>query len=97
MTTKWTTKTEKYLNFTKFFWNKLSKPWRHHLKSLNNRKIIVWFNKTLNRVLNNAAYLRQWYNIVKYEQKRKQEQKGISWRIQLLFFLEIYIESQNSH
>ena len=29
--------------------------------------------------------------------KRKPEQKGISWRILLLFFLEIYFESQINH
>ena len=86
MTTKRTTKTEKYLNFTKFFWNKLSKPWRHHLKSLNNGKIIVWYNKTLKPALITEANFRKWYNIVKYEKKRKPEQKGISWRILLLFF-----------
>ena len=29
--------------------------------------------------------------------KRKPEQKGISWRILLLFFLEINFESQNNY
>ena len=79
-------KTEKYLNFTKFFWNKLFKPWRHNLKSLNRRKTIVWFSEILKRALNNEAKLRKWHNIVKYEKKRKPEQKEISWRLLLLFF-----------
>ena len=64
MTTKRTTKTEKYLNFTKYFWNKL---WKHHLKSLNNKKFIVWFNETFKRALNSEANIRKIYNIVTYE------------------------------
>ena len=75
MTAKRTPKTEKYLNFTKFIWNKLSKPWRRHLTRLNNKKIIARFKKTFNK-LNKWANLQKWYNIVKYEKKRKPEKKG---------------------
>ena len=40
--------------------------------------VIVWFNKTLKGALNNDASLRKGYNIVNYEKKLKQEQKGIN-------------------
>ena len=89
MTTKRTTKTEKYLNFTKFFGNKSSKPWRHHLKSLNNRKIIDRFKKTLKRALNNEANLRKWYNIVKYEKKTQPRTKRDKLKNSITLFLEI--------
>ena len=96
MITKYTTKTEKYLNFKKFFWNKLSKPWRHHLKSLNNRKIIVWFNKTLKSS-------KEWGLFTKKTQHckiRKQNQtrtKMDKLKNTITLFLEVYIEIQNNH
>ena len=75
MTTKRTTKSEKYLNSTKLFWNKLSKPWRHHLKSLNNRKIYGLIKQNIKKALSNEAIVRKWFYIVKDEKNANQNRK----------------------